>query len=49
MRRFNRTIAAALALATSTPALAGGTLVGAFDVGPGGDPQVALYQHSAGG
>ena len=31
-----------------TSALADGTLIGAFDVGPGGDPQVALYQQSAG-
>jgi peptide/nickel transport system substrate-binding protein len=29
-------------------ATAGGTLIGGFDVGPGGDPQVALYQQSAG-
>ncbi len=49
MKRFTQAIAGALALASTTPALAGGTLVGAFDVGPGGDPQVALYQHSAGG
>ncbi len=27
---------------------AGGTLIGAFDVGPGGDPQVAPYQNLAG-
>ncbi|MGI9332155.1 MAG: ABC transporter substrate-binding protein [Gammaproteobacteria bacterium] len=40
---------AALALTSMSPAFAAGTLVGAFDVGPGGDPQVALYQQSAGG
>ena len=38
MRRTLRTLTAALAAAVLTTALAAGTLIGAFDVGPGGLP-----------
>jgi len=38
MRTLTRTLAAALTAAMLSIALAGGTLIGAFDVGPGGSP-----------
>lgn len=43
-----RTLLITLISLFMTSVLAGGTLIGGFDVGPGGDPQVALYQQSAG-
>lgn len=48
MKPFIRSVLVVLVSLFLSSALAGGTLVGAFDVGPGGDPQVALYQQSAG-
>ena len=48
MKSLIRTVVSAYLAFSASSALAGGTLVGGFDVGPGGDPQVALYQHSAG-
>lgn len=38
MRTLTRSISAALVAASLSLALAGGTLIGAFDVGPGGSP-----------
>ena len=48
MKPALKTLAAACLAFGVSSAQAGGTLVGAFDVGPGGDPQVALFQQSAG-
>ncbi|MEZ4607632.1 MAG: ABC transporter substrate-binding protein [Deinococcales bacterium] len=43
-----RTYLLSLTLFLSSLALAGGTLIGGFDVGPGGDPQVIPYHNFAG-
>lgn len=48
MKSFFRIVLVSLFSLSLTTGIAQGTLIGGFDVGPGGDPQVSLYQQSAG-
>ena len=48
MKNSLRYVFSLMIVSLLSSSFAGGTLIGGFDVGPGGDPQVALYQQSAG-
>ncbi len=48
MKVLIRSLTLWLTLLLAASALAGGTLIGGFDVGPGGDPQVIPYHNFAG-